>query len=171
VIDRLGEAMLPRAGDEAERACKMLSAIDDERVVPYFIKLSKERNYSSRFAASGVLGRYKNDEAFSALKALFATTPDDLGEDPERVKEGKSSVENVRLGAIGALSWSPHPDAMGFVLGQSADRSPSVRLRVLQTAAKSKSVEGRKVVEKMTGDADERVRTEAVRLLKKLEAG
>jgi hypothetical protein len=169
IIARLGDKMLDRTNsDEAESAEKMLAAINDERVVPYFAALARKPHFSPRLAACAPLGRYKTDEAFAALKKLVTTTGAEIRASATTLKLAESSADGVRHSAAAAISDSPHPKAIHFLWTLADDRYYGVRLTVLHKAAEIKTPEARSIIQKMTSDANEMVRDEAIRYLKKL---
>ncbi len=169
IIDRLGSKMLDRSrSDEAERAGKMLAAIHDERVVPYFAALAEKPRYSPRFAACAPLGRYKTDKAFEALKMLAATTGADIRASATTAELAETSADGVRHAAAVAIAGSPHPTALPFLWTLADDRYHGVRLTVLHKAAEVKTPEARDIIQKMNSDANETVRNEALRYKKKL---
>jgi RNA polymerase sigma factor (sigma-70 family) len=169
IIVSLGDKMLDRGNsDEAEPAQKMLAAIHDERVVPYFAALAEKPHSSPRFAACAPLGRYRTDPAFEALKKLAATTGADIRASATTLELAESSADGVRHSAAAAIADSPHPKALPFLWTLADDRYYGVRLTVLHKAAETRTPEARSVIQKMTSDANETVRDEALRYLKKL---
>jgi hypothetical protein len=169
VIARLGDRMLDRTdSDRAERAEKMLAAINDVRVVPYFAALAAVPHSSPRFAACGPLGRYQTDEAFEALKKLAGTTGADIRASATTLKLAETSADGVRHAAAHALAGSPHPKAIPFLWTMANDRYYGVRLTVLQKAAEMRTPEALDILLRMSCDQNETVRNEALRYLKKL---
>lgn len=161
LIDTLGVDLLNP--ERAERATKMLLLIQDERVIPHFVKLSQLPRVEPRYAACEGLKKFKTGEAFAALKAMTATTGDDLKGSAVNRQLEESSARAVRHVAVSALTDCPHPDALPLVWKAVGDENDSVRLTVLHKAFEVKSAEARKIIEKLTEDADERVRNEAKR--------
>jgi hypothetical protein len=169
MIARLGDKMLDRTDSaEAERAEKMLAAIHDERVIPHFAALAEKPHSSPRFAACAPLGRYKNDEAFEALKKLAKTTGADIRSSATTLELAESSADGVRHAAVHAIAGSPHPRAIAFLWTFADDRYYGVRLTVLHKAAELKTPEARAIIQEMTSDAHVTVCNEAIRYLKKL---
>jgi len=132
-------------------------------VIPHFIELGKRPRHSFRTTACQGLKKFKSDEAFAAIKALAATTADDMKGDGTTRELDESSARGVRQAAVSALTECPHPDALAEVWKAADDESENVRLTVLHKAFEVKSAEARKIIEKMTEDASERVRNEANR--------
>lgn len=161
LIDTLGVELLNP--QRAERATKMLLLIQDERVIPHFVKLSQLPRVEPRYAACEGLKKFKTDEAFAALKAMTATTGDDLKGSAVNRQLEVSSARAVRHVAVSALADCPHPDALPLVWKAVDDENDSVRLTVLHKAFEVKSAEARKIIEKLIEDTDERVRNEAKR--------
>jgi hypothetical protein len=73
IIDRLAAEMLT-PGIDASWPSKLLLSIDDERVVPYFVKALETRSYSRKFDAICALAKYLIDEAVAALEKALSTT-------------------------------------------------------------------------------------------------
>jgi len=163
LIAKLGAQMLERNVEGWEQAEKMLTAIHDERVVPYFVKLAQKPHQSPRMAACGPLGRYKSDEAFAALKKLMTTTAADVRHGSTTWELAESSADAVHHYAIHAIAESPHPEALRFLWTQAGDRYYGVRLTILHKAAEVKTPEARAIINMMTQDVNETVRKEAVR--------
>jgi hypothetical protein len=168
MIDQLGKLMLDRSSDRAEEAEKMLAAVHDDRVVPYFAALAKKPHFSPRFAAARSLGKYKSDEAFEALKQLAKTTGTEIRASATTMELAESSAAGVRHAAVHAIGDSPHPKAVATLWTFAADPSYAVRVTVLHKAAEVKSAEARTIITKMTADANETVRNEAKRYQKLL---
>jgi hypothetical protein len=166
VIARLGDRMLGR--NDTESAQKMLAAIHDARVVPYFAALAARPQYSPRFAACAPLGRYQTDEALEALKKLARTTGADIRASATTLELAESLADGARHAAAHALAGSPHPKAIPFLWTLANDRYYGVRLTVLHRAAELKTPEGLGILLLMTCDGNEMVRNEATRYLEKL---
>jgi hypothetical protein len=171
LIASLGVTLLDRNSDEAERAQQMLTAIHDERVVPYFVALAEKPHSSPRFAACRPLGRYNNDQAFEALKKLTKTTGTDIRASATTLELAESSADGVRHAAANAVSGSPHPQAIPSLWTLANDRYYGVRITVLHKAAELKTPEARAIIQKMTADENETVRNEAIRYQKLLAGG
>ncbi len=170
LIDRLGQQMVAR-GAEYERAEKMLTAIRDERVVPHFVALAELPHDSPRAAACDPLGRYNSDPAFAALKKLSKTTAAEVRDGSTTLALAESSADGVRHSAAHALGTSPHPKALPYLWTLVDDRYYGVRMTVLHKAFEVKTPEARAIVRKLTADENERVRDEAKRYQKLLDAG
>lgn len=170
LIEKLAKAMLDRTSDACEPAMKMLLAVRDPRVIPHFIELGKRTHPSHRYAACEGLSHFKTDEAFAALKTLYATTGADLRESATTQELANSSADGVRHAAIGAILDCGHPKALAF--GWKAaleDGYYGVRLTALHKAYKVKSPAARKVIAALRTDPHESVRGEAKRYTDLLE--
>jgi HEAT repeat protein len=118
-----------------------------------------------------MLGKFKTDEAFAALKGVYATTGPDLGDSAATPEAADSAANGVRHFAASAIASCGHPDALPFLLKTVVNDSYSaVRMTVLHKAFEVKSPEARAVIAKLTDDLDERVRKEAQRYAKELES-
>ena len=73
IIDRLAAELLT-SGIDVSWPSKLLLSIDDERVVPYFVKALETRSYSRKFAATCALAKYPTDKAVAALAKALSTT-------------------------------------------------------------------------------------------------
>jgi hypothetical protein len=104
---------------EANRASKVLTEIDDERVIPYFVAAIRENNYSSAFDALHALSKFNNDDAFNAIKKGLTL-----------------SNSNLNHSAAIALTKSKHPNALDEMLKQQNHPDYSVRLTIIQSAYK-----------------------------------
>jgi hypothetical protein len=168
IIAELGEQMVDRKSDKAERAEQMMAAIRDERVIPYYVKLAEMPHFSPRLAACASLGRFNNDKAFAALQRLTKTTGAEIRESATTLQLAESSANAVRHSAIHAIAESPHPKAIALLWTFANDRYYGVRLTILHKAAELKTTEARALIEKMTLDENKDVRDEAQRYREEL---
>ena len=167
IISALGEAMLGGDTDKAESAAFRLSYIEDERVIPYFVKALEKRNYSQKFTALMALAKFNNDAAFQALKKGMDTQGKDMANTPN-TEVANQLADNIRDAAAAALSRSPHPDAIPFLLTRRHDTAEGVRLTILHVLGKMKPAEAIPILQEMAGDKSQRVSDEAKRYLKLL---
>jgi HEAT repeats len=168
IIAELGEQMVDRKSDKAERAEQMMAAIQDERVIPWYVKLAEMPHSSPRLAACTPLGRFNNDMALAALQRLTKTTGADIRASATTLQLAESSADGVRHSAIHAIANSPHPKAIPLLWTCANDRNYAVRLTILHKASELKTAEARAIIEKMTMDENKDVRDEAQRYQKKL---
>lgn len=169
-IDTLGKRMVAEQG-EYYGARLMMNAIRDERVVPYYVTLAELPHDSPRSAACDPLGRYNSDPAFAALKKLSKTTAADVRDGSTTLALAESSADGVRHSAAHALGTSPHPKALPYLWTLVDDRYYGVRMTVLHKAFEVKTPEARAIIRQLTADENERVRDEAKRYQKLLDAG
>lgn len=162
LIEEWGPKLLGQHSEDSERAAKMLRALRDERVIPWFIKLLDQPSGSRKLTACDGLAPYGTDTSLAALKRAMQTTADEIRDTTTR-ELAESSADAVHHAAIVALSANPHPEAAQFVLAQASDRYWGVRITVLHLAAKLKTKEAREVIERLTKDTNENVRSEALR--------
>ena len=162
IIARLGDKMLDLDFQQVKRAQKMLAAIHDERVIPFFVALAAKPAYDPRFDACTVLGQYNNDEAFGGLKKLARTTGADIRSSATTLESAESGAGDIRNAAALAIANSSHPKAIPFLWTLADDRHDSVRLTVLHKAAELKTPEARAIIQKMKTDKSEEVRKEAL---------
>ncbi len=168
-IEKWGPKLLSKNGNESAEASRELSLIDDERVIPWYVKAVATDSYELKFMALDRLSRFKGDEALAGLKIGMATKGSDIG-NCTTAQVADECADGIRHSAALALARSPHPDAKRLLLTMADDSSRSVRLTVMQTLAGTNTPEGWAVVAKMTGDKDDMVRGEAERLLKEHQA-
>jgi hypothetical protein len=163
LIEEYGRAFLTNDGGKAGDA---LSYIHDERTLPFLLKALETNSYSQRFAAIQVLAKYNSDRALDGLKKSMGTTGADFAGRVTRPELGDSLADNIRHGAACALSQSPHPGAIPFLLTQRHDSYYGVRLDVVHALGKMKAEAAVPMLTEMTGDQNEMVSGEARRYLK-----
>lgn len=153
-IEELGPKLLDPNSGVSHSANEELSLIDDPRVIPWYLKAVKSDRYSLRFEALDRLCRMEGDDALEGLKIGMKTSGADMG-------GADSLAVNIRVAAAYALARSPHPNAKAMLWTMEKDASKSVRLIVVQTAAKVETTEAQAIVQRGTHDADKMVRDEA----------
>lgn len=162
LIAELGPKMLGKDSRESENARRRMSLIEDERVIPWYVKLLETDRRDAKFAALDQLARFKSDEVLADLKKGMATK----GADIENGTFSREEVAGeVRHCAALALARSPNPEAKKLLLTMWNDRSYGVRVTVVQTAAGMDSAESLVVLQKMAKQGGDDVRGEAVRCL------
>ncbi|MHC4248117.1 MAG: HEAT repeat domain-containing protein [Planctomycetota bacterium] len=164
LIQELGTRMLGKDGTASERAVRSLSMIEDERVVPWYLKAMDTDRYDLKCAALDRLARFKSDEALRGLKIGMTTRGADIGSSTTDAVAAQSAA-GVRHFAACALSRSPHPDAERLLLSMWDDPYDGVRITVLHALAKMDSEESLELLKRMAEDPDESVRGEATRYL------
>jgi hypothetical protein len=170
LIDRLGARMLGADCDDSEEAVRQMSLIDDPRVVPWYVKAMRTDSYDLKSTALGRLARLEGDAALEGLKIGMTTKGDDIGNCTTSAVAA-SCADNIRHAAAHALARSPHAQAKALLLSMEEDPAMSVRLFVVQAAARMNTPESLAVVERGTHDIDETVRSEAARLLELRQKG
>jgi HEAT repeat protein len=116
------------------------------------------------------LARLEGDAALEGLRIGMTTQGDDIG-NCATAAVAASCAENIRGGAAGALARSPHTQAKALLLSMEEDPAMSVRLTVVQAAARMNTPESLALLERRTQDSDATVRGEAARLLELRENG
>jgi hypothetical protein len=162
VIDELGKQMLANRGPISSRATRQLSLIDDPRVVDWYLKAAKSRDYELKSAAIDRLCEFPGDSALEGLRIGMHTTAADL--------DGGSVdlSENIRDEAAEALARSSNPNALNLLFSMANDGCEGVRITVIQQAARANTPASRALLERMASDRDETVRDEALRELHSL---
>ena len=166
LIDTLGRQSLDENANNHERARKMLAAIHDERVIPHFIRLAEQNDYTSRSDAVRPLGQYRNEQAFEALKKLAKTQGADIRHSATTEDGDESMASGLRRHAINTLFKSPHPAAIPLMWSYAADPDYRIRLTILHRSADLKTPEARAFIQKTLMDKDESLRIEALRYQK-----
>ncbi len=169
-IDQLGAKMLGPSWDDSEEAVRQLSLIDDPRVVPWYVRAVRTESYDLKSHALGRLARLEGDAALEGLRIGMTTKGEDIG-NCATAAVAASCAENIRGAAAGALARSPHAEAKALLLSMEEDPATSVRLTVVQSAARMSTPESLAVIERRTHDSDKTVRGEAARLLELREKG
>jgi hypothetical protein len=164
LIDDLGRRMLATSGSDSKRAARELSLIDDPRVVPWYVKEIKSRDYSRKFRALDRLARFPGDDALAGLEIGMATQGTDIANSATPAL-ASTLAENVRHVAALALTRSPHPRAMPLLWTMEKDPARAVRVTVVQAAGRADTPESLELLERATHDGDATVRGEAERLL------
>jgi hypothetical protein len=153
IINHLGSAMFSEYSYESEEATDALDHIQDERVIPYFVRASETNYYGLKFSALHALSKFDSESAFMALQHGLETE----GED-----------NNIYLAAAGALARSPHPGAIPYLLSKRQHPYEGVRMTILHVVGKMKPEEAIPILQEMAHDESERVSTEAKRYLELL---
>lgn len=164
LIEDLGSAMLSERYDKAEAAAYTLSYIQDQRVIPYFVKALETNSYELKFKALGALSKFNDEAAFQALKKGMETRGGEIGN--ATTKEVANQLAgNIRGAAATALAKSLHSGAVPFLLSKRHDTSEGVRLTILHVLGKMRPEEAIPILQEMTRDRSKIVRDEAQRYL------
>ena len=145
--------MFSKFSYESEEAAEALEYIQDERVIPYFIRASETNRYGLKFSALSALSKFDSESAFKALQNGLETE----GED-----------NNIYHVAAGALARSPHPGAIPYLLSKRRHPYDGVRLTILHVVGKMNPEEAIPILMDMVHDESEIVSTEAKRYLELL---
>ena len=169
LIAALGKTLLTGAGDAAAEATRRLTCINDERVIPYFVRAFDERKGELRFAGvqSGALDRYNNQAAFETLQKAMDIHGSDIN-DVSSKQFAQERAANIRQTATMALLRSPYPEAFPFLLTRRNDPAPAVRLTILHALGKQGEHELQAVLpllREMSHDKNTMIRDEAKRYL------
>lgn len=162
-IETLGAQML--AGPDRDEARRRLSLIDDERVIPWYVRALKTSDYELKFEALDRLARFRADAALEGLKLGMTTSGRDMG-NTSNPQVAQDIAVNIRHEAAIALARSPHPDAKKLLLTMAGDPAMTVRLTIVQTAQHMDDPRSLEILTALTHDADATVRGEAERCLK-----
>ncbi len=165
LIRQLGGKMLATNSNVSEKAVRALSLIDDERVIPWYLKAMDTNRYGLKFAALDRLSRFNSDEALRGLKKGMTTRGADIGNCTTDAVAAQAAG-GIRHSAACALSRSPHPEARKMLLSLWNDPSRAVRMTVLHELGRMDSAKSLNLLKKMSKDPDKDVRKEALRYLK-----
>jgi len=170
LIDKLGARMLAKDSRASEAGVRELSLIDDPRVVSWYVRALKTDSYDLKFRALDRLARLEGDGALDGLWLGMATQGDNIGNcTTPAVAAGLA--ENIRHKAAAGLARSPHVKAKALLLSMEEDPARSVRITVVQAAARMKTPESLALLQRRSKDRDAVVRHEAARLLEFRENG
>lgn len=164
-IDALGDKMLDARSDISEEAVRYLTAIEDERVIPFFNEAARSSNYGLRFAAMNALAKFRSDGALRGIKEGLGTQASDMMANSTSEEVAQQLADNIRHSAAVALSNSPHPQARELLLSMWEDPYYGVRIDVLHALGKMDTPESLQMLRKMADDANELVRNEALRYI------
>lgn len=156
--------------DVAADAALSLRYIDDERVIPEFVRVFNERRDDTRFAGlnRGALDKYNNEAAFEVLRKAMDIKGADMMREDSSLESARVVAEQVRFNAALALANSPHPGAFPFLLTRRHDTSIGVRITVLHELGKRGKQSPETVIpilREMSLDKDKGVSDEAKRYL------
>lgn len=166
LIDQLAKEMLNAKDDPAAAAAKKLQNIQDERVIPHFIKVLKNHNYYYIKSISlRALSKFDNDDAFEALKYGLTVTGKDFIARATTMEVADSVAKNIKITAIHAISNSPHPEAINFLLSKRNDEMFEIRLTVVHALGRMRADRAVPILEEMQDDSNETIRNEVKRYL------
>ena len=166
LIDALGARMLNADSDESDEAIRYLTAIEDERVVPFFNEAANSDSYGLRFAALHALAKFGSDDALQGIRKGMTTQASDMISTSTTEKVAGQLADNLRHASAVALSNSPHPEAKNLLLSMWDDPYYGVRIDVLHGLGTMDTPESLQMLRNMADDANEIVRNEALRYLK-----
>jgi hypothetical protein len=171
LIDQLANEMLTAKDDPAAAAAKKLENIRDERVIPHFIKALKTGIYNIKFVSLNALSKFENDDAFEALKYGLEVTGKDFIARSTTMEVADSLVKNIKHTAIHAISNSPNPKAIQFLLSKRNDEMDEIRLTVVHALGRMKADMAVPMLKEMQNDKNETIRSEVKRYLDKFASG
>ncbi len=167
IIDRLGSAMFSKYIYESEEATDALDYIQDERVIPYFVRAFETNGARKKSIALRALSKFNTESAFAVLQKGFETQAEDL----DRITHGEFAVqrtEAIHHTAAGALARSPHPSVIPYLLSKRWHPYEGVRMTILHALGEMQPVKAIPILQEMTHDESERVSAEAKRYLELL---
>lgn len=174
LISNWGDTMLTKENslsqyENSQSAAHMLSALQDVRTIPYFAKALDTRNYGLMFKSLNALAKFDNKTAFEILKKGMKIQGKDIANTTTTELANQSAGE-IRLTAAQALSNSPYPGSIPFLLTQRHDTYVGVRITVVQAAGKLEPETAIPILQEMSNDKDKQVSDEAKRYLKMFAA-
>jgi len=149
LIQELGTRMLRANWDLSEEASRVLSLVDDPRVIPWYVKAVDSRDRALKYAALDRLAKFNSDAAIEGIKKAMPR------------KAGDKENDSLHVIAAEALSRSPHPEAKNFLLTLWNDPNHYVRWTVADTLGTMQTKESLDLLKKMLHDPDEGVRNKA----------
>ena len=171
LIGHLGKEILSDRYEDASFAIKKLENIQDERVVPYFLKALKSGRYNVKFHALNALSKFNNDSAFEGLKYGLEVSGEDFIRGSTTMATANSLAKNIIHTAIHAISESPHPKAIPFLLSRRDDEMDEIRLTVVHALGRMSADKATPILEEMKNDKNKTVRDEARRYLREFLSG
>jgi hypothetical protein len=170
LIEKLGSKMLGTDWDDSEEAVRALSLIDDPRVIPWYVKAMDTDDRQLKHSALERLARFNSDAAMEGIKKAMRRPVDREGDKDHKIPEAvrlrsREDNEVLRHCAADALLRSPHPEAKKLLLTMWNDPYREVRVIVLEALDKMHTKESPELLKKMSHDADEGVRNQAVEYL------
>lgn len=165
LITDLGNRIYAESGVGSDSAIQLLSSIDDDRTIPYFAKALSTNNYGLRHQALSALAKFNNESAFQALKKGVMTKGEEIG-NTSTLELANQLADNLRLAAANALSKSPYPEAIPFLLSRRNDSYYGVRVTILHVLGKMDPKEAIPLLKEMSHDPNKIVSDEAKRYLK-----
>ena len=169
LIERYGRTMVDKPNsDAAERAQEAMSLIDDERVIPWYVKAVDTNWGQMRERALDRLCRFKGDAALEGIKKGMTTRGADMGfcSTPSVAQD---AADAVRGSAAVALARSPHPKAKALLMTMHGDPYDGMRLTVIHALEGMDSTESLDLLRQMTHDGEKEVSDEAKRCLAQRE--
>lgn len=171
---RLGEliehvATRAKARNSDHEDLRVLTTIQDERVLPHLAALLRSDQYSKRFSAAVALGTWNDQRALDALERASTTRAADFALDGYTTEELRAqSAAQLRLTVAQALSESPHPDALPLLLRMKSDDYEGVRLTVVHKISKLPPARSKAMLRAFAKDRDPTVAGEAKRYLSEI---
>ena len=80
----LGSTMFSKYGNESEEATDALDYVQDERVIPYFVRASETNRFGLKFSALHALSKFDNESAFVALQKMRQDESESVSAEAER---------------------------------------------------------------------------------------
>jgi len=164
IIADLGNRTLTETVTGHDSPIQSLDAIDDERTIPYFVKALSTNSYELRFAAITALAKFNNEAAFQSLKKAMTTNGDEVGNTASK-EVADQVADNLRVAAAYALSKSPYPGAIPYLITRRSDPAYGVRVTVLHVLGKMSPNEAIPILQEMSHDKNKIVSDEAKRYL------
>ena len=178
LIDELGTTLVNddryrshRNHSDIDRANMMLSTINDERTVPWFVALMKLPNSDDKVRACQGLAKYSTDAALAGLKEAIHVKAEEF-RNALNHKQADSFARPVQYAAAVALSKNPRPEAGNYLLTLVDHSSEEVRMVLLHYAKEVAFTNpaAQKVIEQLMKDPDEKIRNEAVKIKNDMSA-
>jgi len=111
LIEQLGAEMLEKPWGEATDA---MSLIDDERVIPWYVKLAATRDSHGKREALSRLSRFDTDAALEGIRLCMAVRGEDI-DNATTPAVANSVAKDIRRSAAYALDRCRHPQAKALL--------------------------------------------------------
>jgi hypothetical protein len=169
IIEAVGQELFGKdEGPTRTQAWRNMSAIDDERVIPWLCRGIDSQKYGFISSSLSALEKFPADAAVACIKKVMTIRGAELTDEFTTPELAEGSANNLRQHVAHTLSASPHPDAFSLLLSMSTDDYESVRLTVLHEIARRLPKDARQRITAFTKDKSEMVRGEAARYLSEL---
>lgn len=164
LIASLGPIILQERESLRREALALLSLIEDERTIPWYVEATATDDRVLFSAAVRRLSVFDRDDSLAGIKRRMHASAEEFERSGGHPECAQSKAQAFRLSVVRALESSPHAGAADALWEMRDDANASVRLAVVQAFAGRGTLRAKEIVMASRDDADERIRREAKRL-------